>query len=85
MAMITDVSVRPFHFWSQKVIPLVYDESLSYYEVLGKVVEKLNELIEYVDDYTIDLIKEVVDELFVEALYDAETETITLTTEIGGN
>lgn len=85
MAIGNVTPVRPFIFWSQKVIPLVYDESLSYYEVLGKVVQKLNELIGYVDDYTIELIKEVVDELFVEALYDAETETITLTTEIGGD
>ena len=29
----------------QKVLPLVYDESLSYYEVLCKVIQKLNELI----------------------------------------
>lgn len=29
----------------QKVLPLVYDESLSYYEVLSKVIQKLNELI----------------------------------------
>lgn len=31
--------------WCQKVLPLVYDDSLSYYEVLCKVVAKLNELI----------------------------------------
>lgn len=29
----------------QNVLPLVYDESLSYYEVLCKVIQKLNELI----------------------------------------
>lgn len=28
-----------------KILPLVYDESLSYYEVLCKVVEKINEII----------------------------------------
>lgn len=33
-------------FWCYKVLPLVYDDSLSYYEVLCKVVEKLNEVIE---------------------------------------
>lgn len=38
--------VRPFRFWIQKVIPLVYDNSLSYYEVLCKVIAKLNEVIE---------------------------------------
>lgn len=33
---------RPFRFWCQKVLPLVYDDSLSYYELLCKVVEYLN-------------------------------------------
>ena len=34
-----------FKFWCQKVLPLVYDDSLSYYEVLCKVVEYINNLI----------------------------------------
>lgn len=37
---------NPFRFWCQKVLPLVYDDSLSYYELLCKVVCKLNELAE---------------------------------------
>lgn len=44
-----------FKFWCQKVIPLVYDESLSYYEVLCKVVEYINNLI--------DSDKEIVDNI----------------------
>ena len=35
-----------FKFWCMKVIPLVYDESLSYYEVLCKVVQYINDLID---------------------------------------
>lgn len=35
-----------FRFWCQKVLPLVYDESLSYYEILCKVVDYINNLIE---------------------------------------
>ena len=38
-------NIRPFRFWCQKVLPLVYDDSLSYYELLCKVVAKLNEVI----------------------------------------
>ena len=38
--------IKPLSFWVQKVLPLVYDDSLSYYEVLEKCVWKLNELIE---------------------------------------
>ena len=33
-------------FWCQKVLPLVYDESLSYYELLNKVVDYLNNTID---------------------------------------
>ena len=33
-------------FWCQKVLPLVYDDSLSFYEVLCRIKAKLNEVIE---------------------------------------
>lgn len=36
---------QPFRFWCQKVLPLVYDDSLSYYELLNKVVDYLNNTI----------------------------------------
>lgn len=36
---------RPFRFWCQKVLPLVYDDSISYYELLNKVVHYLNNVI----------------------------------------
>lgn len=35
-----------FRFWCQKVLPTVYDDSLSYYELLCKVVNYLNQLID---------------------------------------
>ena len=35
-----------FRYWCQKVLPLVYDDSLSYYELLNKVVVYLNNTIE---------------------------------------
>lgn len=38
--------LRPFRFWCQKVLPLVYDDSLSYYEVLCKLVDYLNKTME---------------------------------------
>lgn len=46
-------SMKPFRFWCQKVLPLVYDDSLSYYEVLCKVVDYINHLIE-TDNQMID-------------------------------
>ena len=45
--MIGDVkSLQTFKIWCQKVLPLVYDDSLSYYEVLCKVVDYINKLID---------------------------------------
>ena len=38
--------LKPFRMWCQKVLPLVYDESLSYYEVLCKLVDYLNKTME---------------------------------------
>lgn len=38
--------LKPFRFWCQKVLPLVYDDSLSYYELLNKVVDYLNKTME---------------------------------------
>lgn len=58
--------IKPFRFWCQKVLPLVYDDSLSYYETLCRVVDKLNEVIEnsgtaYVDEQIESLRKELID------------------------
>lgn len=56
--------VKPLRYWVQKVLPLVYDDSLSYYELLNKVVYKLNEcvisndqIVEYVDALALDVIE----------------------------
>lgn len=38
--------VAPFRYFVQTVLPAVYGDELSYYEVLAKVTEKLNEVIE---------------------------------------
>ena len=43
-------NLRQFHFWCQKTLPLVYDDSLSYYEVLAKVTKHLNELTTLVNE-----------------------------------
>lgn len=36
---------KPFKFWCQHVLPLIYDDSLSYYELLCKVVNYINQLL----------------------------------------
>lgn len=38
-------NLQKFKFWCCKVLPLVYDDSLSYYELLCKVVKYINDMI----------------------------------------
>lgn len=37
--------INSFRFWCNKILPLVYDESLSYYELLCKVIDYLNTVV----------------------------------------
>lgn len=46
-----------FKFWCQKVLPLVYEDSLSYYEILCKVVDYINNMIEDQKEFTNELAK----------------------------
>lgn len=46
------------HWHCQKVLPLTYDDSLSYYEMVCKLVAKCNEIIEQINDYD-DVINEL--------------------------
>lgn len=46
---------EPIKFWCFKVLPLVYDDSLSYLEVLCKMKEKLNEMIEELGEFNVHL------------------------------
>lgn len=41
--------LTPFRFWCQKILPLVYEDSLSYYELLCKVIDYLNKTMEDVN------------------------------------
>ena len=39
----------PYPCISRAVLPLEYEESLSYYEVLSKIARKINEIIEAIN------------------------------------
>lgn len=54
--MVKLFDVSPLRIWCQKVLPLVYDDSLSYYEVLCKVVNYINQLIESQKEISQDII-----------------------------
>lgn len=40
----------PFMFWVQKVLPLAFDDALSYYEAIAKMRDKLNETIQRMNE-----------------------------------
>lgn len=44
----TDYMVNPqcFNFWCYSVLPLVYDDSLTYYEIICKIVDYVNAMVE---------------------------------------
>lgn len=44
--MYNPLQINNFRFWCQKVLPLVYDDSLSYYEVLCKLADGFKKLLE---------------------------------------
>lgn len=77
----------PFRFWCQKVLPIAFDDSLSYYEILCKVIDYLNgmfddlknleELSQYVDDYFANLdVQEEIDNKLDEMAEDGTLEAI---------
>ena len=43
----------PFKFWCHKVLPLVYDDSLSYYEFLCKIAKLVNDISEHNEEQDI--------------------------------
>ena len=47
--------LKPLHFCSAKIIPLVFDNSLSYYEQLCAFSAKLNHIIDYVNSMSLGL------------------------------
>lgn len=67
--------MSPFRFWCQKVLPAVYDDSLSYYELLCKVTHWLNELTEVTNTQS-DAIKELQETLaeFMAGEFDSYIE-----------
>ena len=42
--------IGKFKAWCRRVLPAVYDDSLSYYEQLTKLVAKLNEAIDSINE-----------------------------------
>lgn len=67
---------------STKILPSSYDDSLSYYEQLCKLTNKMNELVEFINTNFSKQIQNYLDkkfdDLMINAIYDEATETIVL-------
>lgn len=61
--------ISNLRYWVQFVTPLVYDDSLSLYELMNKVVLKLNEVID-----TVNPLGEGIDKVIQDALDQYKTE-----------
>lgn len=63
-------------------IPSSFKESLSYYEAISVIIDKVNELSLFVNTILTREISAYIDERFndmmIDAMYDAPTETLTL-------
>lgn len=74
--------------YSQKVIPLAFDESLSYLEQIGGIKYKINEIIEFIDDVLEEKINDYINSKFndmmINSMYDAQTETLILYLDSNG-
>lgn len=58
----TPTQIAPLYFYCQKILPAVFDDSLSYYEQLCKLTDKVNEIIEMYGPES-ETIKQVVERL----------------------
>lgn len=74
------------HKWgwnkTQSILPLVFDDSISYYEAVSRLVFTVNQLIALingsVDENLKDYIDSRFDNLMINAIYDEKAETIIL-------
>lgn len=58
----TPSQIAPLYFYCQKILPAVFDDSLSYYEQLCKLTDKVNEIINTFEPES-ETIQEIVNRL----------------------
>ena len=76
--------IEKLRYWCHRILPLVYDDSLSYYEVLAKLTSKLNEVINWINDGFREFIEQQLAQIFVDTTYDATTETLDFSIDTEG-
>ena len=74
--------MRDYTRKTTRVIPTVYDDSLSYYETLCKFANALEDMREVLDGGIVDYIKEGLGDLIYRASYNKDTECITFAYDV---
>jgi hypothetical protein len=69
-------NIQSLQYQVQTILPQVYDDSLSFYELLNRVVQKLDEVIEGTNDYFSKDLKVYVEEILVDWQNDGTLDTI---------
>lgn len=71
---------------TQSILPLVFDDSISYYEAVSRLVFTVNQLIALINGSVDDVLKDYIDSQFdnlmMNAIYDEKTETIIFKKEV---
>lgn len=74
--------IKNIDYRIQKILPLLYDDTISYEELLYSITNKMNEIIDYangeLNQAIIDYINQQFNNMFINAAYDSDTETIRL-------
>lgn len=74
--------IKPIKMNCTPILPTAYGDALSYYEEVCKLVEKTNEIINYINDNLANYIDNYFNGIMVNAVYDEENETIILSKEL---
>ena len=77
--------INPLKWIARPIIPLIYGESLSYMEMVGKCVEKINEIIVYIQTTLLAQFDEELSKLVLSSEYDESTETLTINFSTSGD
>lgn len=59
-------------------LPSVYSEELTNMEMMAKLTQKINEIVEEVNNNLQSYLEQEFDNIMINAIYDPETETIIL-------
>lgn len=60
------IEIEKINYWVQQALPQVYDDSLSFYELLSKVIAKVNEITDEVNEYFAEDIEVHVETVLIE-------------------